>query len=321
LEMSSEKNPSDVKRNVEVEQKAFIPKVHCRETTEYYKSVTIEQNLLKTQQRKGNNLYTQQVLPKDGNVKGIIVLSHGYAEHSGRYVEFASQLSNKFGFVVGGIDHLGHGLSDGLPGFIPSIMDVSKDLIEYSQWIKKKYYKEGFKMFLIGNSMGGLIGFELIKMQPDLFNGYISMGPLIIPTNPPNFVVTNIAYLLNLFASQTALIDAQLDNINTDKKVYQEFLKDNLNYTGKLRVGTGLAMQEAFFDIQANCEKLDTPILLLHGDKDTACDKKGSELVFSKAKAKDKEIKIYKDQNHELLWEPLGNDVLNDIFSWIEKRL
>lgn len=319
--MSEEKSYSEVKRNYEVEQKAFIPKVHCRENKDYFKTCIIEQNLLDTKQRNGTKLYTQQVLPSDGKIKGIIVLSHGYAEHSGRYVEFATQLCTKFNFAIGLIDHYGHGLSDGLPGYLPSIYDVSKDLIEYTEWLKKKFHSDGNKIFLIGNSMGGLIGFVTVKSKPDIFNGYISMGPLVIPTNPPNLVVTYIAYGLNYLASKLAMIDPQLDNINTDKKIYKEFIADGLSYTGKLRIGTGLAMQEAFLELQNHCDQITTPILIQHGDIDTACDVKGSKLVYEKAKSKDKELKIYKDQNHELLWEPLGKDVLNDIFTWIEKRL
>ena len=44
------------------------------------------------------------------NVRAILQLSHGMIEYIGRYRDFAEYL-NRFGFLVVGNDHLGHGQS------------------------------------------------------------------------------------------------------------------------------------------------------------------------------------------------------------------
>jgi hypothetical protein len=43
-------------------------------------------------------------------------------------------------------------------------------------------------------------------------------------------------------------------------------------------------------------------------------------MLYKNSKSEDKTIKRYKDQNHELLWEPLKDDVHNDILEWFENR-
>ena len=53
------------------------------------------------------------------NPKATIIISHGIAEHSGRYKELAGIL-NENGYDVITFDHLGHGKSDGKRGNIKS---------------------------------------------------------------------------------------------------------------------------------------------------------------------------------------------------------
>ena len=44
--------------------------------------------------------------------RGVCIISHGFAEHSGRYEHIALEL-NRNGFAVYAIDHVGHGASEG----------------------------------------------------------------------------------------------------------------------------------------------------------------------------------------------------------------
>ena len=48
--------------------------------------------------------------PDQGEISGVLQISHGMIEHVERYEAFAKYLTEK-GFVVVGNDHLGHGNS------------------------------------------------------------------------------------------------------------------------------------------------------------------------------------------------------------------
>jgi len=68
-------------------------------------------------------------------------------------------------------------------------------------------------------------------------------------------------------------------------------------------------------------DEIVTPFITLHGTIDKATLPYGSELLYEKSTSKDKTIKIYKNQNHELLWEPMYKEVHDDIMDWFEKRI
>lgn len=60
---------------------------------------------------EGLNICYQRCLPA-GEIKGVLMVAHGYPEHSGRYMNLVNYFVPK-GFAVYALDHRGHGRSDG----------------------------------------------------------------------------------------------------------------------------------------------------------------------------------------------------------------
>ena len=56
--------------------------------------------------------------PAAGTTRAVLLILHGLGEHSGRYRHVAEALTDA-GVACFGIDHRGHGLSDGARVFIP----------------------------------------------------------------------------------------------------------------------------------------------------------------------------------------------------------
>jgi acylglycerol lipase len=104
------------------------------------------------------------------------------------------------------------------------------------------------------------------------------------------------------------------------KEVSEAFRSDPNNYTGKMRIGTGLALQEGFLEIQNHLHEIDVPFLICFGDKDFVCDIEGAKSLMEKSPQKDKELKIYEDQYHDMLWEPKKDELFDDISKWIGER-
>jgi acylglycerol lipase len=111
------------------------------------------------------------------------------------------------------------------------------------------------KVFLQGGSMGGLVALQLIRKYPSLFDGAIFLAPLVDVSqdSKPNTAVFYIAKMIKYFnpvwlftnKKTLAMVEANAGKNNTDEKYEIEFQNDKLNYHGKLRVGTGLAMSES----------------------------------------------------------------------------
>lgn len=103
------------------------------------------------------DIYAQSAAPSDfANVKGVIQITHGMAEHSNRYARFAMELC-KNGYAVYICDLLGHGKSvssdDELGYFgdngVESLVEDMKQLTD----IAKHEYPD-LPFFLFGTQHG-----------------------------------------------------------------------------------------------------------------------------------------------------------------------
>src|SRR5678815_2318079 len=71
-------------------------------------------------------LYTEQFVPT-GTPKGVVVITHGYAEHCGRYRALAHVIVDA-GWAVHAYDVRGHGQSPGERGYIEIFQTYLDDL-------------------------------------------------------------------------------------------------------------------------------------------------------------------------------------------------
>ena len=70
-------------------------------------------------------IYYQSWTPE--NVKGVVLLTHGFGEHSGRYQNVVDILVPE-GYAVWGIDHRGHGKSGGKRNTVKKFTDFLEDV-------------------------------------------------------------------------------------------------------------------------------------------------------------------------------------------------
>src|SRR5699024_11801066 len=101
------------------------------------------------------------------NVKGIIQLAHGMAEHIGRYEAFSAFLVEQ-GYIVYGNDHRGHGKSITAPddrGFFAEqdgFHKVVEDMHALTLHIQKEH--PHLPVFLFGHSMGSFLSRRYIQL-------------------------------------------------------------------------------------------------------------------------------------------------------------
>ena len=104
------------------------------------------------------------IFPK-GEIKGIVQISHGMAEHKERYIPFMEFLSQN-GYVTVIHDHRGHGKSikakKDLGYFYEEKAEyIVEDLHQITNFIKNKYPNQ--KVILLGHSMGSMLVRKYIK--------------------------------------------------------------------------------------------------------------------------------------------------------------
>jgi lysophospholipase len=101
-----------------------------------------------------NGLYAEQFLPA-GPPRGIVVVTHGYAEHCGRYRELAGVITAA-GWAVLAYDVRGHGQSPGERGYIERFSIYLDDLAAVHR-AARGLVPEPAPLVLLGHSHGSLI--------------------------------------------------------------------------------------------------------------------------------------------------------------------
>ena len=113
-----------------------------------------------------------------GEIRGVIQIVHGIAEHVERYAEFAEYL-NVRGFAVVAEDHMGHGLSigeTGTVGYFDGGWDAAvRDTVHLTEQTMAEYPEVPY--FLLGHSMGSFLTRTLLIRYPELkLSGVILSG-------------------------------------------------------------------------------------------------------------------------------------------------
>src|SRR5688500_18322460 len=101
--------------------------------------------------------------------RGVVLLSHGAAEHSGRYDRFARAL-NVAGFAAAALDHRGHGATGVVTG--PGITgagggEALVDDLHELRAAATEAYGADVPMLLFAHSMGSLIGLAYLVRHSD----------------------------------------------------------------------------------------------------------------------------------------------------------
>lgn len=106
---------------------------------------------------------------------GVIQISHGMVEHSGRYEIFANEM-NKRGFIVFADDHRAHGVTDDkTPGYSDGdIFNLTlSDLGELTDLYKAKY---NLPVIIFGHSYGSFLTQRYIEEYGDKVEGAVIGG-------------------------------------------------------------------------------------------------------------------------------------------------
>jgi alpha-beta hydrolase superfamily lysophospholipase len=266
---------------------------------------------------EGLRLFEQWWRP-ESEPKAVVVIVHGYAEHSGRYIHVAEHLIRN-GYAVDTFDLRGHGRSEGARAFVRSFDEYLEDLDLFLGRACKRNPEK--PVFLLGHSMGGgITPLFVITRNADLQGLVISAGALQINKDISPLLI-RISGIMGRLFPKLPTIKLDSSAISRDLEVVKLYDSDPLNYRGGTLARTGAEMVRATKRIQAQMETVSLPLLILHGTADRLTDVEGSRQLYARACSKDKTLKLYEGFYHEILNEPEKEQVMNDVVQWLDARL
>jgi acylglycerol lipase len=242
-------------------------------------------------------IYYQYWLPAS-SPKAILLVAHGFGEHSSRYLNLVNHFVPK-GFAVYALDHRGHGRSDGERVMVDSFQDYVKDLKTYFNMVKKENPKE--KIFLIGHSMGSVISLlYTIEYQKELNGLVTSGGGLSKPNDPP----------MPRPKPGQGLSTAMLSR---DPVVIKAYENDPLVYHGP--IPARFSMFSEMTTLYDTVTKIKLPVLVMAGNGGP--DGARSRVLYERIASKDKTLQLYEGLLHEIFNEPEYPQVMADMEKWL----
>lgn len=281
--------------------------------------------------------------------RGIIQLVHGMAEHITRYDGFARFLVEA-GFVVCGIDHIGHG--DTAPtkgdwGVLP-IKGGSQILVDDAHEVRKmmeKRFGKSMPYFIYGHSMGSFVVRLYISQHGRGLEGAILSGT---GHNPVGVCKAGLSLARRIAKSKGARYNSKtlfkladgaysgaikdartkFDWLSHDEAVVDAYIADEASgfpfkaggYATLMELCERIAHQST-----ANAVPHKLPVLFIAGNEDPVGNNgKGVTTVynmFRKAKVNDVTLKLYDGMRHEVHNEIGHEQVYDDVLQWIESHM
>ncbi len=292
-----------------------------------------------------SRLYVNQWLP-DGPAKAMIMLSHGMAEHSGRYARLAEALCAA-GYGLYAPDQRGHGRTadEGTLGLYAEKDGWNKvvgDLASLNQHIGQQ--QPGLPIILLGHSMGSYIAQAYLLHHSASLNGAILSGSNYQPVALYRAagVIARLERARQGLRGRSALIDflsfgsfnkafkpnrTAFDWLSRDPLEVDKYINDPLcgfRCTNQLWIDLLGGLQQ--ISKASNLAQIDPglPIMIMGGECDPVSEGKRLKSLahaLREAGCQNLQLNIYPQARHEVFNETNRDDVTADVLKWLDQAL
>ncbi len=249
--------------------------------------------------------------------RAVILLVHGLGAHSARWSDLAEFFIHR-GISCYAMELKGYGETSDIKGHVSSFGVYYRDIQRLREIISEKH--PGEKVFLLGESMGGLIAFMAAAVEPGPFDGLICVSPVFaskLKFSVLDYVKMAVCALCNParqfrmpFSSEMCTQDAACrETMDADSREHR------------------LASARTLFETIAASiraewikKRILIPVLFLLAGNDKLVSSVASKRIFKAIKTRDKNLIEYPDMYHSLTIESGRKMVFRDILMWIDRH-
>lgn len=265
----------------------------------------------------GLELQWQAWLPE--KPRASVLLVHGFGEHCARYTNVFQKLIPA-GFGFWGMDHRGHGRSQGLLGHVDSFSDYVEDLHQFYQEVVDPA-AGALPRFILGHSMGSIIAMNYVTMYGVGLSGCVLSGIGAASPLSEKKALSTITNLLSGIVPRGRIkFPLPPEFISRDPEVVAAYKADPLVHD-RLSFRLASEMTKALGSGVRGIQGLDIPILIQCGGEDESFIRR--QELYDGLKSRDKTLKIYPGLKHEGYNELVADRavVLNDLYTWMQEHI
>ncbi len=276
-------------------------------------------------------------------IRGILQLTHGMAEHIARYDGLASFLAEK-GFLVIGHNHLGHGEEAARQGFFAGKNGwdaLLNDMHQVREQTQKEY--PGVPYFLLGHSMGSFLARCYLQTRSAGLRGAVisGTGAFAVLQVQLGLILSRLLMLLGRGKYPAKIVDTlafssnnkpfapaqtPFDWLSRDAALVKAYVDDPMCgfvFTAKGYHDLFTGMKRLTRPEGAQDKAL--PMLFLSGERDPVGKSgAGMKMVAEKYKSagmKDITVRLYPGARHEVFNETNRQEVFDDLAAWLAEKI
>jgi len=277
--------------------------------------------------------------------KAALIVAHGMAEHAARYGRFADELA-AHGYAVYVPDHRGHGRTaggddklgwagtDGWNGML-------RDLDRLVALVRERH--PGASVTLFGHSMGSVLAQRFAQLHGDRLAGLILSGTFGAARNIAAGIAA--ATVLRLFRGDRAPSALQrmmfagfnkgfapqttgFEWLSRDEDEVRKYADDprcGFTFSNRLLVDMLRGYVETWKAANERLIPIALPVLLFSGARDpVGGNTRAVAALAERYRAlglRDVQVTFYPDARHEMLNETNRDEVVRDVFAWLDVRV
>jgi alpha-beta hydrolase superfamily lysophospholipase len=261
--------------------------------------------------RGGVTIFTQTWMPEDPSA--LVVLSHGFGEHSGRYGHVAEALTAA-GFAVAALDHRGHGRSGGDRALVRDMAEFAADFALFRQQLADVH---DLPQILLGHSMGAAVVLEHLRGDHDAVQAVVLSAPYLRNAAAVPLVLRKLAPVLGQILPKAPTQKLNSSDVSRDPAVVAAYDADPLVYHGPIPAGTGACLLAVGDRILPDAGRITEPMLIVHGEADRLASVEGARELARTVGSTDVELTTYPGLYHEVFNEPEQDVVIGRVVDWI----
>ncbi|WP_370324104.1 lysophospholipase [Euzebya sp.] len=264
----------------------------------------------------GIAIFTQTWRPPDP--RAVVVVSHGFAEHSGRYAHVAEALCDA-GFAVAAFDHRGHGRSGGSRALVTDMGLLGTDLALFREQVARAL--PDLPQVLLGHSMGCAAVIDHLSGHHREVAAVVLSGPFLRNASDVPAPLRALAPWLGRLLPGVPTQKLPASDVSRDPAVVRAYEEDPLVFHGGIPAGTGATLLALERTHLPRAERISEPTLIVHGTADRLAAVSGAEDLAAGLGSQVVDLRTYDGLYHEVFNEPERDRVIADVIAWLDERV